>query len=55
MNAFLKNLGLILVLCGFICLVIYFAAVPDNALLVAALALEFVGILTYILINKKIE
>ena len=55
MNSFLKNLGLILVLCGFICLVVYFASLQENALLVSALVLEFVGILTYILINKKIE
>lgn len=55
MNAFLKNLGVILLLLGFCCLVVYKVAMPANALLVASLALEFAGILTYIIINKKIQ
>lgn len=55
MNAFLKNLGVIILLIGFICLVVYKVAVPANSLLVTSLVLEFVGILTYILVNKKLQ
>lgn len=55
MNAFLKNLGVILLLLGFICLVVYKMAMPENYLLVASIALELAGILSYIFINKKID
>ncbi len=55
MNTFLKYLGVLLVLCGVICLAIYYFAVPANALLVTALVLEILGILGYIFINKYIE
>ncbi len=55
MNSLLKNLGLIIFLCGVICLCVYFFSVPSNALLVASLALEFVGIVAYIVINKRID
>lgn len=53
MNAIVKNLGVILVLIGFICLVVYKFSMPENYLLVCALALQFVGILCYIFINRK--
>lgn len=55
MKNLLKYLGAILVLCGVCCLAVYYYAVPSNALLVASLALEVVGILSYILINKFVE
>ena len=55
MNSLLKNLGLIIFLCGVICLCIYFFGVPSNSLLVASLVLEFVGILAYIIINKRLD
>lgn len=55
MNSFLKNLGLIIFLIGVICLCIYYFGTPSNGLLVASLAFEFVGILTYIIINKRID
>ncbi len=55
MNTFLKYLGAILVLCGVVCLAIYYFAVPANGLLVSALVLEVVGILAHICINKYIE
>ena len=55
MKTFLKYLGALLVLCGVICLAVYYFAVPTNGLLVASLALEVVGILAYILINKYID
>ncbi len=55
MNTFLKNLGLILVLAGVLCLVIYHLAVPSNALLMTSLALEIVGILLYIILGRILK
>lgn len=55
MKAFLKYLGALLVLCGVICLAVYYFAAPTNTLLWLSLVLEFVGILSYILINKHVE
>ena len=40
---------------GVVCLVVYKYALPENALLVSGLALEVIGILAYILINKKLN
>lgn len=54
MNTLLKNLGAILVLLGVVCLAVYYFGVQVNGLLVAALALEVAGILSYILINKRL-
>lgn len=55
MNTLLKNLGLIIVLLGVVCLVIYHLAVPSNALLVASLVLEAAGILLYILLGRHLQ
>lgn len=55
MNAFLKNLGVILLLLGFCCLVVYKVSMPENYLLVSSLVLELAGILSYIFINRKIQ
>ena len=55
MDSLLKNIGLIIFLCGVICLCIYFFGTPSNALLVTSLVLEFVGILAYIIINKRLD
>jgi len=55
MKTFLKYLGALLVLCGVICLAIYYFAAPTNTLLWLSLVLELVGILAYIIINKKID
>ena len=55
MNTLHKNLGLIIFLCGVICLCVYYFGTPSNGLLVTSLALEFVGIITYVIINKRIE
>jgi len=55
MKTVLQYLGAILVLCGVICLAVYFFAKPVNALLVAAVVLELVGILGYIFINKFVQ
>lgn len=55
MNNLLKYLGVIIALLGVCCLVAYYFAVPSNGLLVAAIALELVGILGFIVINKFVE
>ena len=55
MKTLLKYLGIILVLCGVICLVVYFSAVPENGLLATALVLEAAGILGHIIINKYLD
>ncbi|MBQ0137235.1 MAG: hypothetical protein MJZ55_01155 [Paludibacteraceae bacterium] len=49
----MKDLGIILVLLGVICLVTYFMALPANWLLVLSLVLEVAGILGYIFLNRK--
>ena len=48
-----KYLGVILLLLGVVCLVVYKFALPQNWLLVLAMVLEVAGILAYIFINKK--
>ena len=55
MKTFLQYLGILLVLCGVVCLMVYFFSVPSNALLATSLCLEVVGILSYIIINKFVE
>ncbi len=54
MKSFLQYLGIIILLAGVACLIVYKYAVQDNALLISALALEFIGILSYIIINKRL-
>ena len=53
MDSFKKFLGVILLLLGVLCLVVYKFALPENILLVAGVVLEVAGILAYIFINKK--
>jgi hypothetical protein len=53
MDLFSKYLGVVLMLLGVLCLVIYKFAAPHNALLICAMVLELGGILAYIFINKK--
>jgi hypothetical protein len=55
MNPFMKYLGVVLLLLGVVCLVVYKFTLPHNALLIAAMVLEVGGILAYIFINKKID
>lgn len=55
MKTLLKNLGILLVLAGVVCLAIYFFAKPTNALLVSSLALELVGIITYAIVNRFVD
>lgn len=49
----MKYLGVILLLLGVVCLVLYRFAEPENWLLVASMVLELGGIFTYIFVNKK--
>ena len=53
METFKKYLGVILLLLGVLCLVLYKYAMPENGLLVCSMILEVGGILAYIFINKK--
>lgn len=55
MNNLLKNLGIIVFLIGVIMLVIYYFGVQQNWLLVLSLVLEFFGILSHILINRRLD
>jgi len=55
MNTLLKYLGIILVLLGVLCLAIYFMGVQENALLITALALELVGVISFIVVNRFIK
>jgi uncharacterized membrane protein HdeD (DUF308 family) len=53
MDGFKKYLGVVLVVLGVLCLVMYKFAAPENWLLVSAMVLEVAGIFAYIFINKK--
>ncbi len=53
MSPLKKYLGVILMILGVLCLVIYKFAVPENWLLISAMVLELGGIFAYIFINKK--
>lgn len=55
MNAILKNLGVIILLLGVAFLVVYNFSMQANWLLVAGLATELAGILTYVVVNKFVE
>lgn len=55
MNSNLKYLGVVLLVLGVLCLVIYKYAVPQNFLLILAMVLEVGGIFAYIFINKKLN
>lgn len=49
----MKYLGVILLLLGVVCLVLYKFVAPENWLLVASMVLELGGIFTYIFVNKR--
>ena len=53
MEAINKYLGVILIMVGVLCLVLYKFALPQNWLLVSGMVLELAGIFAYIFINKK--
>lgn len=55
MKTLLKYLGVILLLLGVVCLVVYKFWLPVNALLITSMVLEVVGILAFIFINKKLD
>lgn len=55
MKTLLKYLGVILMLLGVVCLVLYKFWMPTNVLLISSMALEVVGILAFIFINKKLD
>jgi len=56
MKALLKNLGLILILIGAIILVVcyYTGNTNDNLILGSSLILMLIGLIAYIVMNKKI-
>jgi drug/metabolite transporter (DMT)-like permease len=56
MKAFLKNLGLILIILGTVILIACSVTgnVNNNAILLAAAALVVGGVISYIVINKRI-
>ncbi len=49
----MKYLGVILLLLGVVCLVLYKFVAPENWLLATSMVLELGGIFTYIFVNKK--
>ena len=53
MENYKKYLGVVLLLIGVLCLVVYKFALPENWLLITALVLELGGFFAYIFINKK--
>lgn len=53
MDGFKKYLGVVLVVLGVLCLVMYKFAAPENWLLVSAMVLEVAGIFAYVFINKR--
>lgn len=55
MKSFLNYLGVILLLLGVVCLVVYRYALPANALLISGIVLEVAGVLAYIILNKKLN
>ncbi len=55
METFKKYLGVILLLLGVLCLVIYKLALPTNALLICSMVLEVGGIVAFVFINKALK
>ena len=55
MKTLLKYLGAMLVLCGVLCLVVYYFWVPSNNLLATSLVLELVGIVGFVLTNYFVD
>ena len=55
MEAINKYLGVILIMVGVLCLVLYKFALPQNWLQITGMALELAGVLAYIFINKRLD
>ncbi|MGN0226522.1 MAG: hypothetical protein ACI4AI_00445 [Paludibacteraceae bacterium] len=53
MEIFKKYLGVVLLLLGVVCLIVYKYSLPENWLLICSMVLEVGGIFAYIFINKK--
>jgi len=53
METFKKYLGVILLLLGVLCLVIYKLALPTNALLICSMVLEVGGIVAFVLSIRR--
>ena len=53
MEIFKKYLGVVLLLLGVVCLIVYKYSLPENWLLICSMVLEAGGIFAYIFINKK--
>lgn len=52
MEELVKNLGFILVIIGAIILILHYALGLGNAMLIAGFAIEIVGIIAHVVINK---
>ena len=55
MEATKQSLGVILLLLGVLCLVLYKFALPQNWLLICSMVLEVGGILAFVFINKALK
>jgi hypothetical protein len=55
MKSIIDISGVLLVLAGVACLVVYELAVPSNSLLVTALVLEVAGILDYVFLGRLLQ
>ena len=55
METFKKYLGVVLLLLGVLCLVLYKLALPENWLLICSMVLEVGGIFAFIFINKALK
>lgn len=56
MNTFLKDYaGIILVLLGAACLVVYYFMPISNLLLVSSLVMEIIGIIAHIIFNRCVK
>ena len=55
METFLKYLGVILLLVGVLCIVLYRFMLPQNWLLILSMVFEVGGILAFIFINKALK
>ena len=55
METFLKYLGVILLLVGVLCIVLYRFMLPQNWLLVCSMVFEVGGIFAFIFINRALK
>ena len=55
METLKKYLGVIILLLGVLCLIIYKVALPENWLLISSMVLEVGGILAFVFINKALK